>query len=119
MITFEPRTEEDGHRYPPHYGVCIPMPSFRLESKDSVFQARSPIIHISITNNILCCSTLKDSVCQIEFSPENNTFQAIISDPKPRLSTCHMVNEHQVMVADKGGDLVGLGGPGISTLFLV
>ena len=85
----------------------------RLEVKDSEFQARSPIIHITVIGKTLHCSTLKDSFCLIEFNTEDNTFQALMADPKPRLSTFHLALPHQVIVADKGGELVGLGGKGI------
>ena len=85
---------------------------FRLENNDSVFQARSPIIHITVVGKTLHCSTLKDSFCLIEFDPGDNTFQSLMSDPKPRLSTCHIALPHQIIVADKRGELVGLGGKG-------
>jgi hypothetical protein len=83
---------------------------FKLENKDSGFQARSPIIHISVIDNMLYCSTLKDSLCLIQFNPETNTFQALVSDPRPRLSTFHYAMSNQIIVADKCGDLVGLAG---------
>ena len=78
-----------------------------------MFQARSPIIHISVTGNMLYCSTLKDSLSLIQFNPAQNTFQAVVSDPRPRLSTFHFAMQNQVIVADKIGDLVGLTGDGI------
>ena len=36
----------------------------------------------------------------------------MISDPKPRLTTFHFAMKHQIIVADKDGDLVGLAGDG-------
>ena len=38
-----------------------------------------------------------------------------MSDPKPRLSTFHLALPDQIIVADKGGELVGLSGKSILT----
>lgn len=87
-----------------------------MENKDLAFQARSPIIHITVKGNLLYCSTLKDSLSVIEFNPEDNSLKACISDPKPRLSTFHFVFQDHIIVTDKLGDMIGLAGDGMISL---
>jgi hypothetical protein len=53
----------------------------------------------------------------IYFDPEQETFQVVLSDPKPRLSTFHFATREMAMVADKESELVGLRGDGMILLF--
>jgi hypothetical protein len=72
------------------------------------FQARSPIIHLSVIGDLIYCSTLKDSLTLIQFDMANNIWRSVLSDPKPRLSTFHFVANEHVIVVDKEGDVAGL-----------
>jgi len=110
VITFEPRSEEEGHRYFPEFQT---NERFKLVNLETGFVARSPIIHISVHGNVLYCSTLKDSLLTIAYDPTSHTFQTIMSDPKPRLSTYHLITEDEIFIADKEGSVVCLGGNSI------
>ena len=83
---------------------------FRLENKETGYRARSPIIYLSVIDDMIYCSTLKDSLTMIQFDIEKNVWRAVLSDPKPRLTTYHFVLDEHIVVADKEGDLVGLAG---------
>lgn len=51
----------------------------------------------------------------IRFS-EELPWEILRSDPKPRLSMCHYILKHKIVVADKEGDLVCLWPEGNSGL---
>jgi hypothetical protein len=86
---------------------------FRLENKETVFTAPSPIIHITVMGDKVYCSTLKDSVFMLQIV-QGNAFEYLAGDPQPRFSTYHLATEHELLVVDKTGDLVGLDVNGLS-----
>lgn len=86
---------------------------FRLENKESVFTAPSPIIHITVKGDRVYCSTLKDSVFMLQATQRGDAFQYISGDSQPRFSTFHLATEREILVVDKAGDLVGLNGDGL------
>ena len=45
---------------------------------------------------------------------QGNAFEYLAGDPQPRFSTYHLATEHELLVVDKTGDLVGLDVNGLS-----
>ena len=77
-----------------------------------MFIAPSPIIHISVKDDKIYCSTLKDSVFMLQVREGKNSVKYISGDPQPRFSTFHLVTDNEILVVDKAGELVGLNGDG-------
>jgi hypothetical protein len=112
LITFDPRIDEDGHRFHPRFFKINSR--LRLESKPTDYQSRSPIIHMTVRGRLLFCSTLKDSFSILWIGESRQSVKAALSDPKPRFSTTHFLAEDgESIVADKEGQLVGLIADGI------
>jgi hypothetical protein len=85
-----------------------------LENRENVFVGRSPIIQMTESDGKLFCSTLGDSCSSLEWDDEATTFNVVLSDPTPRLTTFHHYGENDILyVADKEGMIVGLRGSGM------